>query len=317
MKYKFTISILLFAAVVVLFLSCQKELSCEGPECRGIYDDGKATYTFVDSSGRCAGTFMTGKYIKDVDLEFENAVVVKVNVAKPGTYLITTDTVNGIYFQARGSFSNTATEPIVLYGKGKPLAPGNFIFTTNKSTGCTFQIEVSDKYFYDVTIDGIRYQQALEGSARNANFFNPDAQIPMFVRITNGQLVRHIDNSVSDEGLFIGKGLINQSNITVAGLTKFFAQGSYTFSPPNSADGIYIGWVNNGDPSYSWGTYDFPGTQSGSNFTITSVETYTDTQGRPIAKVKASFNCILYNKLGQSKVLTNGKFYGEFANILR
>lgn len=74
-------------------------------------------------------------------------------------------------------------------------------------------------------------------------------------------------------------------------------------------------WVGAGDGSWLFGTYD--GDQTGSNFNITSVETYTDTQGRPIAKVKVSFNCILYNRLGQSKVLTNGKFYGEFANIQR
>ena len=65
------------------------------------------------------------------------------------------------------------------------------------------------------------------------------------------------------------------------------------------------------------GINDFIGTLSDSNFTITNVETYSDTYGRPIEKVKDSFNCTLYNKLGQSKVLLNGKFYEEFANTLR
>ena len=78
---------------------------------------------------------------------------------------------------------------------------------------------------------------------------------------------------------------------------------------------ITVSWYAKKDES--WFSHRSPGIQSGSHFTITSVETYTDAQGRPIAKVKASFNCILYNYAGVYKVLTNGRFYGEFINFLR
>ena len=82
---------------------------------------------------------------------------------------------------------------------------------------------------------------ASAGERKKIKIFNHDANMPMFVKITNGQLVRHIYYSVNDKGLFIDNGLISQSHITVAGRTNLFAQGSYTFRPPNSAGGIYIG----------------------------------------------------------------------------
>ena len=322
MKYSIAISVILVSTIAIIFYSCQKELSCEGPECRGIYDDGKAVYSFFQANGNCTNAIVKGSYFKAVALNDSNYITVEVYVSKKGNYDISTDTVNGFYFIAKGSFADTTVQSVVLKGNGKATKAGNYTFITNKISGCNINIRVDtapniEKYYYDVTIDGIRYQRTVRDNIKNKNFFNPNSQVALLARITNGELVRHNDNSVSDEGLGIQKAFINLADVTIVGLNNYFITGTYLFSPPNSAENITISWINGTDPAYSWGSYMLPGTQNGSNFTITNIETYTDAQGRPIAKVRAIFNCILYNRLGQFKVLTNGKFYGEFANILR
>lgn len=318
MKFKIIISTLLVVSGVILFPSCQKELSCEGPACRGIYDDGKAVYTFVQNNGQCPNPFITGKYNKDAALEFDNAVVIKVDVSKPGTYTISTDTINGIYFKAVGSFSSTGVQPIVLYGIGKPIAAGSFTFTSSRASGCTFTIQIApaiEYFFYDVTIDGVRSVLKIGEGAIVGNYKSDGPQVPLLAFLHNGRVQAHPDNTYSLYGLYVVKSFININNITSTGLQTFLQPGQYNYASRSSPDGITIVWVGVADGPWPFGTND--GDQTGSNFNITSVETYADTQGRSIARVKASFNCILYNRIGQSKVLTNGKFYGEFANILR
>jgi len=72
MKYNTIISVLLLATFSIIFSSCQKELSCEGPKCRGIYDDGKAVYTFLESNELCANAVAKGSYFKAVALDNSN-----------------------------------------------------------------------------------------------------------------------------------------------------------------------------------------------------------------------------------------------------
>lgn len=130
--------ILLAAALAccILFWGCRKELSCEGPECRGIYDDGKAVYSFVQSNGECTGAVVKGSYFKAVGLDTTNYVTVQVHVSKKGSYNISTDTINGFHFNAKGNFADTTAQSVILKGNGKPINAGNYTFTTNKPSGC-------------------------------------------------------------------------------------------------------------------------------------------------------------------------------------
>ncbi len=326
MKYNYLIPILLFLGCYIFF-SCQKELSCEGPACRGEYDDGKAMYSFVQSNGECTGAVVKGSYFKAVALDTSNHVTVQVHVSKKGAYTILTDTSNGFYFNAQGSFADTTPQTVILKGNGKPINAGNYRFITSKISGCNFSISVDtlpiiEKYFYDVTIDGKRYQQTVGDGIimRNRSFIGPIIIIPSYIGTDGPYAI--IDSSTNNDGLYIYKGFIQSSNITLSGFASFFSPGPQVFLPfsySDNSNGISVNWNNiDAEPVYdAWKSHAFPGTQTGSSFVITSVQTYADAQGRPIAKVKASFNCILYNERGESKVLTNGKFYGEFANINR
>ena len=131
------LSLLIFTSV--LFMACQKEIS---------FEKGSSTASVgslsVDGSGNCLGAVVSGTYFKDTSIKASNYVDVSVQVDTVGTYIISSDTVNGYYFKATGSFTATGAQTVRLIGGGKPLAAGTNIFTvTYNGTVCEFTVTVT------------------------------------------------------------------------------------------------------------------------------------------------------------------------------
>jgi uncharacterized protein (DUF2147 family) len=129
----------LLMVTAIIFMACQKEVSLE---------KGNATVSVgslsVDGSGNCMGAVVSGTYFKDTAIKASNYVDVSVQVDTAGTYTITTDTVNGYYFKASGTFNATGAQAVRLVGGGKPLAAGTNIFTvTYNGTTCEFSVTVT------------------------------------------------------------------------------------------------------------------------------------------------------------------------------
>lgn len=102
---------------------------------------GPATFTLQGSPGACGSFAPAGFYVKDSTLNATNTVTVGVNVTAPGTYAITTNTVNGYSFSGTGTFTTTGAQTVVLRGTGKPLAAGTNNFTVTAGTAtCSFSI---------------------------------------------------------------------------------------------------------------------------------------------------------------------------------
>lgn len=122
--------------LVVLVVACQKELSHE--------NGGSVTASDGSLQGagsNCLGSVVSGTYKKDSTLNSTHFVDVNVNINTAGSYVISTDTINGIYFRATGSFTTTGANTVRLQGAGKPLTPGTNIFTvTYDSTQCSFAV---------------------------------------------------------------------------------------------------------------------------------------------------------------------------------
>src|SRR5215207_4564563 len=123
----------------VLFMACQKEAS---------FEKGNSTASVgslsVDGSGNCLGAVVSGTYNKDTAIKASNYVDVSVQVDTAGTYTISSDTVNGYYFRATGTFPATGTQVVRLAGGGKPLAASTNIFTvTYNGTVCEFSVTVT------------------------------------------------------------------------------------------------------------------------------------------------------------------------------
>src|SRR5205809_159775 len=123
----------------VIFMACQKETS---------FEQGSSTASVgslsVDASGNCLGAVVSGTYIKDTALKASNYIDVSVKVDSVGTYIISSDTVNGYYFKATGTFTATGTQTVRLVGGGKPLVTGTNSFrVTYDGTVCDFSVVVT------------------------------------------------------------------------------------------------------------------------------------------------------------------------------
>jgi hypothetical protein len=117
-----------------------------------------ATYTLVGAPGGCTGATLGGTFTVGVDANPSNTVQVTANVTTPGSYSITTPTVNGISYTASGVFVNAGNNPVTLYATGIPAAAGSFNYdVTGGGNICTFSVSVSASPTDYITckIDGV------------------------------------------------------------------------------------------------------------------------------------------------------------------
>lgn len=125
-----------FFLLFVLIFSCQKEKSFEKgnvPASSGSLQSG--------TTGECLGNALSGIYKADTSLNSTNYVDIKVDVTSTGSYEIGSDTINGIYFRAAGTFTTAGVNTVRLLGNGTPTVAGTNIFTvTYDSTQCTFSV---------------------------------------------------------------------------------------------------------------------------------------------------------------------------------
>lgn len=111
----------LFVSVLglLLFSACQKEFSFET---KGSPSSGSLQ---ADVSGDCLPKNVQGVYEAGVVLDAaSNFMDVQVNVSETGTYRVYSDTINGMFFQATGSFVTAGLNTVRLVGDGTPLADG-------------------------------------------------------------------------------------------------------------------------------------------------------------------------------------------------
>ncbi len=129
-------SLLCLVLLTAFVMSCKKEYSYE----KGVSNPSSGSLQ-SGTTGDCLGSVVGGTYKADVSLGDSNYADVKVDVTTAGYYTVSTDTINGFYFSAAGSFTATGENTVRLQGNGKPLTVGTNIFTvTYDSTVCTFSV---------------------------------------------------------------------------------------------------------------------------------------------------------------------------------
>ncbi len=98
-----------------------------------------AQYTLQGSPNSCISDSLTGSYIKGSLLDTSNKLILTLNVTKPGSYFISTDTVNGYNFSAAGTFASTGNQTVTLLANGTPTNAGTDLFkVSGGSSGCSF-----------------------------------------------------------------------------------------------------------------------------------------------------------------------------------
>ena len=140
MRFTSVITLLCIIAIVCIYPSCQKQFTLD------IAPSTAATGTLLDSAGNClvnsvAGTFYTGiKPGRDTAY-----VQVKVNVKTVGSYSITSNKQNGLYFADSGYFYTTGIHTIRLKPVGTPISIGGNYYAFNfDSTSCSFHLLIKD-----------------------------------------------------------------------------------------------------------------------------------------------------------------------------
>lgn len=96
--------------------ACQKEVSFEQGQ--------KSKGSLQSVSGDCTPKTVGGTFKASQALGDTNFIDVTVNVSQTGTYTIFTDTINGYYFRATGTFSSTGSATVRLKGFGTPGTAG-------------------------------------------------------------------------------------------------------------------------------------------------------------------------------------------------
>jgi len=116
--------------LLIAFCACKKEYSYEGGRI---------------SSGHCSNINVEGKYEIGKDVNDSNFLLVEVDVKSGGSYAITSDTVNGFSFSGSGNIIDSGIVELHLPAHGKPLKPGNSLFTVRyDSSQCQVQVAVAD-----------------------------------------------------------------------------------------------------------------------------------------------------------------------------
>ncbi len=126
------------ALAIVMMVGCQKELSFEG-------SNSPATGSLqAETTGDCLPKTVNGIYEASKALvPATNTISVQVNVARTGSYIVYTDTVNGYYFRTTGTFTTLGLNTVILRSSGTPFAAGVNNFVVNfDSTVCDIQVTV-------------------------------------------------------------------------------------------------------------------------------------------------------------------------------
>lgn len=130
------ILLLSLLSTILFFSACQKEFSLE---LNGTVSSGSLQ---SDVAGECLPKTVQGIYEAGTVLNgTTNYIDVQVDVATVGTYRVYSDTINGIFFQAKGTFATTGINNVRLAGNGTPINAGmqSFVITYD-STECAVAV---------------------------------------------------------------------------------------------------------------------------------------------------------------------------------
>jgi hypothetical protein len=104
---------------------------------------GPAVFTLQGAPTTCMNAAIKGSYVKGIAVDTGSKINIGINVTTPGTYTISTNTVNGYSFSGSGIFSLTGLQTISLTASGVPVNSGTNVFTvTAGASACTFSVTV-------------------------------------------------------------------------------------------------------------------------------------------------------------------------------
>ena len=108
---------------------------------RSVATGNSASGSLGVTAGSCTPVTISGIFTQGIVLDPSNTVQVQVTVSTPGTYTISTNTINGVSFKKSGSFASAGIQNVVMTGVGMPVNAGSQNFTvTFGASVCNFSI---------------------------------------------------------------------------------------------------------------------------------------------------------------------------------
>lgn len=230
---------------------------------------GTASGTLGASVGVCTPLSPNGAYTQGIALASTNTVTVTVTVTTPGTYTISTNTVNGVSFSKTGTFAAAGVQTVILNGTGTPVTSGNQTFTvTFGASNCTFIVNflpgtpppVTD--YFPTTVNSF-WDYGLQGGTPADSF---KIQVSPASKAISGNTyvvftINNIPPSGNPDSLFYRKasGLYYENFNT----EKFFG-----FDAGTGGNVEYIFLKDNVAQGTTWNSPNMVGSSGGTSFTI-------------------------------------------------
>lgn len=193
-------------------------------------------YTFI-----CNDISVNGKYAPKIAMDASNYVQIKVNVQYKGDYEIKTNEVNGISFEAKGTFTTTGEQTVILKASGTPISGGrqSFKITSNSNsptgnTSCTFAITFVYRTMNVLVIPGVNDYSIMSGNGKpggvlmrnTGNFGNTENSIIKVEKLNmiasglgDANYLRNIINTQKIDIIWISISSVNRYHEDV--LTEF------------------------------------------------------------------------------------------------
>jgi hypothetical protein len=206
------------------------------------------------SFGDCLAKTVAGTYTATKSLTDSNYIDVTVDVAQAGHYTVYTDTINGYFFRATGTFTTTGANTVRVKGFGNPSLAGTNDFTVfYDSTFCAVSVVVLPTG----GSSGGTAVYTLQPNGTSCMTATPAGTFTQGVALTSANKV-DIQVNVTNTGTW---------SITTAAVAGFSFSGSGTFT----TTGVQTITLNGSGTPTASGAQSFPitaGTTSCS-FTIT------------------------------------------------
>jgi hypothetical protein len=294
MKMNKLLSAIFFASVLFFQFSCQKDTSFE----RGVIAKGSI---IKNSTNSCIAT-ASGSYNVGSALTSNNFILDSINVTSAGSYSITTDTVNGIWFKATGKINNTGHFAVKLMGYGTPVTNGTFNYTlTYDSTSCVVSV------FVDTAKSS---GSGNTGGNSGSGGTNPTTYINckinnVAVTFDSSASATVITASGAAYGLSIAglanDGTLNSDSPLTLSITSLNKIGKGTYKAAVSSNGVICMFV----PNTNYSANSWANSQTTASSAIVTISNITST------KVEGTFSATLKDNIGletNSITVTSGSF---------
>jgi len=217
-----------------------------------------SVFTLGGSPAACTGFSLGGVYTAGSVATASNSVSFEVSVTTPGTYSISSNTVNGISFSGSGLFSAAGNQSVTLTATGTPAAAGSSDFSVTAGTStCTFSVPViAPAAFTLAGAPGSCTPATVAGTYENGTALSTANTITIDVDVTSIGGYSLSTNTVngmtfSTSGNFTTTG---PQNIILTGSGTPAASGTFTFTPQIGTSGCTFDIVVTAAPIPS-GTY--------------------------------------------------------------